>query len=251
MKIIFSIYFLFTCLFSFAQGNIKENIISIASYEEQPILSQDAFKDVPEPYRAMVSKNTKPLPSYYELSFNNNEALYKKVQKKVEAPEDMNTGNIQMKQTVLSFGVTVEMYENYKTKKSVSSRMILDKEFLISEDLKKIDWKLINETKTIGGFICKKAQAKIGDDLVEAWYSPDVPTMAGPNIYWGLPGLIVELKSKSCHYIAIEIKENANGQMIPPTKGKQISKEEFKKLVDERLNDFKREHPNNFKVTAQ
>ncbi len=251
MQFLLSAFSLFWIFFAPAQNTHKTNLIHIVTYKETPIISRYTFKDVPEPYREIVSKNAKPLPSYYELSFSNHKALYKKIQRKAAASEDMNTGNIQMKQTVLSFGTAVETYENYKTRKTISSRMILDKEFLISESLKSIDWKLSNETKSIGAFVCKKAQAEIGDDFVEAWYSSDIPTMAGPGIYWGLPGLIVEVKSKNCYYTAIEIRENIAGNLVPPLKGKQISKEEFKKLADDRVSDFKREHPNNFKVTIE
>lgn len=252
MKTIFSACFVFVNLFVFSQDNIKENIVCVVSYEEITITSSDAFKDVPEQYREMITKNVKNKLKYYDLLFNNNETLYKKTEKAAETQQgDISAGNIQMKHSVISLGTIIEMYVNYKTKKAVASRTILDKEFLISEDLKIMKWELLDETKSIGSLVCKKAQIKDPDNTItEAWYAPSIPTMAGPSVYYGLPGLIVELKSKVYHYTAIQIKENVKGEITEPTKGKQISQEEFTKLKNEHLNDFKREHPDGFKVTS-
>lgn len=250
MQFLLSIFFLFWTFSALAQNTYKTNLIHIVTYEEIPLISQDIFKDVPEPYREIVSKNVKPLPSYYELSFSNHEALYKKIQRKAATSEDMNTGNIQMKHTIISFGETIEMYENYKTKDVISFVNILDKEFLISENLKEINWELINETKTIGNIECRKAQKKNGDFITEVWYAPGIPTMAGPGSYWGLPGLIIEVKDKTHHFIATQIKENVSGKIEVPAKGKKISREEFKKLSAESISEWTRDKPNG-KVTIE
>jgi GLPGLI family protein len=249
MKNLLSICFVLFYIFGYPQGKQKEKNVSIVSYEEMSITPPDAFKDVPEQYREMISKNVENPPKYYELSFNDNEALYKKSQKKEETPDNMNTGNIQMKHTVISFGETMEMYEDFKTKAIITSANILDKEFLIFENFKKINWELINETKMIGSFECKKAQAKMGNEIIEAWYTPSIPTMAGPSTYWGLPGLIVEVKDKMRHYIATQIKENIPGEIKVPTKGKTISREEFKKLTAESANEWMKDKPK-FQVTT-
>jgi GLPGLI family protein len=237
-------------LFVFAQDIQKDDLLSIVSYEKLSAVPDSSFKDFPKSFQD-IAKTHKDPPTYYDLFFNNTEALYKKVDKKAELQQDeMNTGNIQMKVTKVDVSSTVEMYKNYKTKTIIDSRKILDKEFLVSEDLRKIDWELINEIKKIGSFECKKAQAKIGDDLIEAWYTPNIPTMAGPSIYWGLPGLIVEVKTKSLYFIATQIKENVQGKIEIPTKGKKISKEEFQKLAKERLDEMTKDKPS-FRVVNE
>lgn len=252
MKNLFSICFILFCFFGIAQNKQKESAVSIVSYEVTSIVTSDALKDIPKEYQELqeMIKKQKQAPRYYDLMLKDQEALYKKTVKKArEQSDEMNTGNIQMKETVIGFGETIEMYENFKTKSVITSANILDKEFLISENLKSINWKLINETKTIGSLECKKAQAEIGGDFIEAWYAPSIPTMAGPSIYWGLPGLIVEVKNKTQQYLATQIKENIAGTIVVPTKGKKISREEFKKLVNERVNDFTKDK-STFKVTT-
>ncbi len=239
MKKLFSLGFLFFCLFGFSQGNQKENFISIVSYEELSSPPADELKKFPEALQQMA-KDHKEVPDHYDLVFNDSESLYKKADKKMEMQQqdEMNNGNIQMKVTKVSVSTTIELYKNQKTKTSVSSRTILGKEFLVLEDVRKIDWELINETKKIGSFECKKAQAKIGGDLVEAWYAPNIPTPSGPGIYWGLPGLIVEVKDRTRRYIATQIKEGMHGKIDVPIKGKKVSKQEFLKLVSDRLNEL-------------
>ena len=243
MKSIFSISFTFLCLLGFSQNSMqnndrKENFVAVVSYEKESFPPTQGLEELPQVLQDMA-KSHKNAPEYYELLFNDTEALYRKIDKKTEPQQDeMNTGNIQMKVTKVSVSTPGEMYKNYKTKASVDSRKILDKEFLISENLKKMDWELINETKTIGSLECKKAQIKKGDDITEAWYAPNIPTMAGPSIYWGLPGLIVDVRSKTSHYTAIQIKENGVAKIVEPTKGKKVNKQEFTKLEKERLNEM-------------
>lgn len=242
MKILFSAYLILIYSLGFAQNSIqnnqKEGIINIVSYEELPLTDVESIeKNVPKEYQEMTKK-LKKAPKYYELTFNGTEALYRKTEKKAPVTEDLTAGNIRMKETVITLSGVSEMYKNFKTNTSVATRTILDKEFLVSENLQNIEWTLINETKTIGNLECKKAEKKNGNDITEAWYAPSIPTMAGPSVYWGLPGLIVELKSKTQHYMATQIKENTAGTITMPTKGKKISPEEFTKLVSKSTDDY-------------
>ncbi|WP_426476667.1 GLPGLI family protein [Chryseobacterium sp. CBSDS_008] len=62
------------------------------------------------------------------------------------------------------------------------------------------DWKLVNETKVINSFNCKKAEVHYkGRDWV-AWYSTEIPFAYGPYKFSGLPGLIVKIADKTGDY---------------------------------------------------
>jgi GLPGLI family protein len=73
-------------------------------------------------------------------------------------------------------------------------------EYIINEE-QKADWELTNETKTINGYICYKATSIYHNQSwndnpklkVTAWYTPKIPVSFGPNGYYGLPGLVLEL----------------------------------------------------------
>jgi len=244
MKNLLSIGLSFFLLLGYAQSTSKRDFVNIVSYEETTLPpSYENLAHFPKILQDIARAHKDP-PTYYELFFNDTESLYIKTDKKVNSrPDEMSTGNVQMSVAKVDVSSTAETYNNYKTKVSVDVRLIMDKEFLISENLKKINWTLINEVKLIGNFECKKAEAKIGDDLVEAWYTPNIPTVAGPSIYWGLPGLIVEVKTKSLYFVAIQIRENIQGKIEIPTKGKKVSKEEFQKLAKERLDEMIKDKP--------
>lgn len=62
------------------------------------------------------------------------------------------------------------------------------------------NWTFVNESKKIDNYICYKAIGKAKDlwddennseQLVEVWYCPELPYPFGPNMYQGLPGLVV------------------------------------------------------------
>ncbi len=58
-----------------------------------------------------------------------------------------------------------------------------------AEDLK---WTLLDDTLTITGYPCHKAQTTYGGRTWYAYYTEDIPTTAGPWKLKGLPGLIVK-----------------------------------------------------------
>ncbi|USL96086.1 GLPGLI family protein [Riemerella anatipestifer] len=61
-------------------------------------------------------------------------------------------------------------------------------------------WKLVNETKIVSSFSCKKAELRFkGRDWI-AWYSTEIPFPYGPYKFGGLPGLIIKMTDKKEEY---------------------------------------------------
>jgi len=128
---------------------------------------------------------------------------------------------------------------------------IIEKEFsenryLIKESF--LDWELKNIKKKIGNYDAYKATANLeietrdGRKLrtIEAWYTTQLPVKYGPKGYSGLPGLILELKEgNGLFFNAIKIELNNSENKIEfPIKGKEISKEEFNKIVKKSIPKF-------------
>ncbi|MDE5651347.1 MAG: GLPGLI family protein [Duncaniella sp.] len=65
--------------------------------------------------------------------------------------------------------------------------------FRVYDDDCKQDWYLMDETKDILGYECRKAVCDFRGRSYEAWYTEDVPISTGPYYFRFLPGLIVEL----------------------------------------------------------
>jgi len=140
------------------------------------------------------------------------------------------------------------LYKNVETNKLIEETKIETKPYLIKDELPKIDWKISKESKLIGEFTANKATAQLNDYQITAWYSPKLNYKTGPDKYWGLPGLILELDEvlyyddggkEGNHYkfISLEIIESKEKIKIP-TKGKVISKVEFEKEEQDHFNQM-------------
>ncbi|MCB0457061.1 MAG: GLPGLI family protein [Flavobacteriaceae bacterium] len=77
--------------------------------------------------------------------------------------------------------------------------------------------------------------------LVTAWFTPQIPVKNGPGEFAGLPGLILELNIDRttilCSKIIINPKETETIQL--PTKGKEVSREEYNKIVKEKTDEMR------------
>lgn len=75
------------------------------------------------------------------------------------------------------------------------------------EEKPALKWKLINESKKILNYDCKKATVHYrGRDFI-AWYATEIPLNNGPYIFEGLPGLILEVfdSNNKFHFSAMGI----------------------------------------------
>lgn len=75
------------------------------------------------------------------------------------------------------------------------------------------DWKLINETKTINSFVCRKAEVSYKGREWIAWYTTDIPLPYGPYKFSGLPGLIVKIIDKTGDYKFELVKSEPNSNL--------------------------------------
>ena len=73
-----------------------------------------------------------------------------------------------------------------------------NKDINIKESLPVFNWKLISETQTISGYVCKKATTINtlfnSNQSIVAWYTEDIPINDGPMHYSGLPGFIIQVE---------------------------------------------------------
>lgn len=110
-------------------------------------------------------------------------------------------------------------------------------EFLIERAYPK--WKLLNETKKIGDFVCYKAEFtrvisnenKVFEKKYIAWYTPKTPLPYGPSEYGGLPGVILELQAKGFTYGATKITLDKEFKLPELKKSKIITYEKFDEIL--------------------
>lgn len=67
---------------------------------------------------------------------------------------------------------------------------------LLTENLLHPNWVLISDTCQILGYLCQKADILFRGREYEAFFTQEIPLNDGPFKFYGLPGLIMKIKSK-------------------------------------------------------
>jgi len=130
-----------------------------------------------------------------------------------------------------------ETYKNYATERIAELRELGPKKYVIEDTLRKLGWKLYDDTLTLKGYQCKKATAKTrqGDDII-AWYTEAITSPTGPEQFGGLPGMILKMDIGDgwMVFTATDIQTSTDKQLVKaPTGGKKITRAEFQKMMDE------------------
>jgi len=101
-----------------------------------------------------------------------------------------------------------------------------------------IKWALIDESKVISGYSCKKAIGQYGNKNITAWYTTEIPFQEGPYTFKGLPGLIVSLEDSKGYFTFLlkELKE-IKKPIIPINGAIETSFEKFDAKRQEVKND--------------
>ncbi|RAR74145.1 GLPGLI family protein [Flavobacterium aciduliphilum] len=116
------------------------------------------------------------------------------------------------------------------------------------DDAKKQDAKTetTTETKTDGATTEKKTNFMSEIDLpkeitITAWYTPEIPINQGPEGYWGLPGLILEVNDGRTTILCSKVVLNAKDkvEIKAPTNGKSVSQKEYDETVIKKMEEFR------------
>ena len=76
---------------------------------------------------------------------------------------------------------------------------------------------------------------------VTAWYTPQIPINQGPDEYWGLPGLILEVNAGRTTILCSKIVINPQDKQTieVPTKGKEVTKQEYSTIVKQKIEEMR------------
>ena len=207
------------------------------SYEETANI-ENQLKNVTDPeIRKRVSEHLSR-PALFTLYYTNGASAY--VEDKPGADHEqisMNDKKITRLEIGRDGGVT---YKSQADKVYLRETNLLGKQFLITDQLSPINWKLTNETKKIGSYEARKATAAVNNETITAWYTPEIAVSDGPADYYGLPGLIIQLSSEKKMYNALKVtNEKADYNLIRPSNGKVVSKAEYLHIRDEKINELR------------
>lgn len=209
------------------------------TYEEK----MDLHKNLPPDRQDMKDMIPQFNISKFELIFSGDESLYR-AQKQEELPTTSTSpGGPPMGMRFGGGRANRVVYKDLAKDTMIDSRDFMQKQFLITGPPKPRKWKIGTKHKEILGYNCLEASFR--EDSVTtmvAWFSPQLPVPNGPSDYQGLPGMIlqVDVNDGLRMVTATEIKLDSvdTTVIIAPSKGKEVTPEEFEKIREEKMKEM-------------
>ena len=231
MKFIALLFSCFLTAISFAQSTGK------ITYEEKI----DMYRRIPEDRQDMKEMFPQYRSSMWELIFKGDESVF---QHQVEE-EMVVTNNQGGNQMTMRFGGRENrvVYKNIATSNMIDSRDFMQKQFLIKGVPTERKWKIGKKSKTILGYNCMEASFQQDSAThYTVWFAPQLQNSNGPSDFQGLPGMILEIDQNDGERVttATEIKfdDVDTSIIVAPTKGKEITAEEFEKIREEKMKEM-------------
>lgn len=247
---LFSILILFTGI----QSVLAQGLTGRAYYKSssQLKISMDSSQMAPEQMAEIQAQLKKQMEKDYILSFTQTESNWKQAETLGGGPATASSGGMTM---VINTGSADRvLYKNIADQAYEQEQEMMGKEFLVKDVLEPAEWELTDETKKIGDYTAQKAvysriidsqrfstgmteMENVKDTInITAWFTPEIPVSHGPENYFGLPGLILEVQNQGRVLICerIELNPSANPVKIEkPKRGKIVSREEFRVVQEE------------------
>lgn len=210
--------------------------------------------------------------SKVELLFTGSQSLFHAIKEEEGLPAPGGEGGPRTFMRGGGPGGDAETFRDYETGLVVEGRELGPKKYIIDDSLKPIKWKLLEDTMTIGGYFCHKAitsveapqrmgfgmvrssggntetrsatpdsAAKPATQKVVAWYTEQIESQAGPDSYYGLPGLILKLDVDEGFmvYTPLGFEPLGKDTVKAPDTGKKITRAEYRKMMQEQMQNFR------------
>lgn len=210
----------------------------------------------PEQKKMIEERMAKAMQKEYELTFNRQESLYQEV---VELEVEEQRG---MRFMSMMTGGGGTLYKDLSTGTYLDKVEFFGKQFLITDTIEKLEWKLEKDMKVIGKYQCNLATAQrvvtltrsetvdgesrdttFQDTInISAWYTMQVPVSNGPAQYGGLPGLIMELNDGQTTMLCVKVtlKPGETAEIKKPDGGEEVSQAEYERITQEKIEEMRR-----------
>ena len=166
------------------------------------------------------------------LTFNTDKSLFTPIERLL--PQGMDFYNNPMNKQLNI------VYTDFATNTNLSQKEMYGDLFIVTDSTRKITWRLTDQTQDIAGFKCRRANGLILDSVyVVAFFTDEIGVSGGPESFWGLPGMILQVALPHENVIWTAKKVTTDPvpltAIVPPKKGKKISRTELFKLVKENM----------------
>lgn len=188
----------------------------------------DDDKEWIEKMRSQIPKHT---VAYFDMAFTTAQSLYK------PGKESEQTTKLWFAQTPAAENV---VYTDFMTNTVTAEKQVFEEKFLVKDSMRKIKWKIQDEVRTVAEYKCRKAVGVMFDSVyVIAFYTEDIPASGGPEMFSGLPGMIMEVAVPRLHTtwtaLKVEYSTPATKDILPPKKGKVVSQTEMQGTISTSL----------------
>lgn len=235
-----------------------QNFSGIATYKSSSSLqlTMDSAKVSAEDMKRIMDELKRKMQKEYTLAFTATESCWQQV-------ESLNGGPAQASSNGMTVAISDNsadqiLYKNLQNYKFEISNDLMGKLFLIKDSLEHYNWELTNETKKIGNYNCQKAvlnkivkSFKFSSGMKEmeqyqdtirstVWFTSDIPVANGPDVYHGLPGLIMEVNTGNRVLICTKVILNPTEpvKIEKPTKGKVVTSEEYRAISEKKMEEM-------------
>jgi GLPGLI family protein len=226
-----------------------------------PDASPERKKQIAERMKSFLEKE-------YTLTFNREASIYK--EEEVLEASTGGRGGFGGFASSLSGG---PKYKNVKSKELLQDQEFFGKQFLIKDELADLKWTMSGESKQIGNYTVFKATTikqltgfdfssfrpgRRGNDAekkneekeetkepktvsVVAWYTMQIPVNQGPDDYWGLPGLILEVSAGNTTILCTKVVMNPKDKdkIDKPKKGEVVTQQEYTEITTKKMQELR------------
>jgi GLPGLI family protein len=206
------------------------------------IYAQMAEMENNEWFEKLKAQIPKFSSSYFDLFFDTAHTLYKPG-RQVEQSSlfKMFGGGPAMENVV---------YTDLRTEKVTAAKKVYEQKFLVQDTMRKMDWVVKDEIRTIANFKCRKAVGRMCDSVyVVAFYTDDIAVGGGPEMFSGLPGMILEIAIPRLHttWVAekVDLGVPMDTEFVIPEKGKKVNEEQLGDAVRDGFKDWGKLAPRN------
>ncbi len=157
------------------------------------------------------------------LIFNNNKSLFTPI--KPEVPLNNFYGN--------PIGTQFNtIYTDMSTKSLTAEKIIYSEQFLLKDSLRKITWRLTDETQDVLGYTCRRANGIMLDSIyIVAYYTDKIWMSSGPESFSGLPGMILKVALPHLNVVwtatKITIDPVSETKIVAPKKGDVVNSKQL------------------------
>lgn len=236
----------------------------------------DNNREITPERRKRIEQNMKRMgEKIYTLKFNRSQSVYSE-EVALETPGE-RPGWGRMMGNIMGGDKFKDITQGTYTEQ----RDMMGKTFLIQDSIPHFDWKLTGESRKIGNYNAIKAigtmpsgefdwanwRRKKNDDdeqqkkdslavangdikalfdqpeqvQVIAWFTPEIPVQHGPDLYAGLPGLILEINAGNTTLLCSQITINPDQRedIKPAAKGQVVSQQEYDTTLKTKMEEMR------------